>query len=207
MRVLIGCECSGVVRRAFRSLGHDAWSCDLMPAEDGSEFHFQCDLLDLLLSDQKGVGLSHGVWNLGIFHPPCDYLTVSGNRWFSDAARARPEILTGIARREARERAVEFVKDLWNCGIPRIAIENPRGRLSTLWRKPTQSIQPWQFGHGETKETMLWLKSLPPLVPTEIVDGREARVWKMPPGKTRKTDRSRTLEGIGLAMAQQWGTL
>ena len=185
MKVLIGCEFSGTVRNAFRALGHDAWSCDVLPAEDGSPYHIQDDVL----------GCLYGVWDLAIFHPPCTRLTVAGARWFK-------------GREQEQAEAIAFVERLWNCGIPRIAIENPIGVLSTrsTLGKPSQIIQPWQFGHGETKATCLWLENLPLLVPTNIVSGREARIHKMPPGPNRWKERSRTYAGIAAAMAQQWGT-
>lgn len=182
MRVLIGCEFSGTVRRAFRSRGHDAWSCDLLPAEDASEFHIQGDVADVL-----GAG-----WNLAIFHPPCTHLAVSGARWFKN-------------KRREQEEALEFVRTLLAAPIPRIALENPVSIISSRIRRPDQIIQPWQFGHGEVKATCLWLKNLPPLVPTHVVDGREARVHRMPPGPNRWKERSRTFVGIADAMAEQWG--
>ena len=206
MRVLIGCEHSGTVREAFRDLGHDAWSCDLLPASDGSEFHFRGDLLGHIRGELPG-------WDLLIAHPPCDYLAVSGNRWFSDTAKAAPGVLTGQARRDARVAAVEFVKRLWSAPIPRIAIENPIGRLSTLWMKPTQTIQPWQFwsgaeGTGEVKATCLWLKGLPKLIPTTPNEpGRHPACWLESPGPNRKTKRAITYPGIAGAMAQQWSNL
>ncbi len=183
------------MRDAFRALGHDAWSCDLLPSSNPSPYHLQCDVLSIL----------NGGWDLAIFHPPCDYWTVRGNRWFSDTAKAKPGILTGQARREARDNALLFVKALWTAPIDRIALENPVGRLSTFWQQPTQYIHPWQFGHGETKKTGLWLKGLPPLLPTNIVAGREQRIFNMPPSKDRKRLRSVTYAGIAKAMAEQWG--
>lgn len=182
MRVLVACEFSGVVRRAFRALGHDAWSCDLLPAEDDSVYHWDMDVRDIY-----GLG-----WDLMIAHPPCTHLAVSGARWFKDKLVEQAE-------------AMEFVRALMAAPIPRIAIENPISIISSRIRKPDQIIQPWQFGHGETKATCLWLKNLPKLVPTNIVEGREARVHKMPPGPDRWKERSRTFEGIAAAMAQQWG--
>lgn len=183
MRVLVACEFSGVVREAFRALGHDAVSCDLLPAEDGSRWHHHGDVREIL---DEG-------WDLMIAHPPCTRLTVAGARWFK-------------GREAEQAEAIDFVERLWGARIPRIAIENPIGVLSTRSRlgKPTQIIQPWQFGHGETKATCLWLKNLPKLVPTDIVSGREARVHKMPPGPNRWKERSRTYQGIGNAMAAQW---
>lgn len=188
MRVLIACEMSGVVRRAFRARGHDAWSCDLLPAMDGSEFHIQGDALQVLRQE----------WDLLIAHPPCTYLTVAGARWFKGREREQVE-------------AVSFAEALWNANIPRIALENPIGVLSTKsrLRKPTQIIQPWMFGHGETKATCLWLKGLPPLQPSKIVDGRSPRVHFESPGivngLTRQQRRSLTYQGIADAMASQWG--
>lgn len=162
MRVLVACEFSGVVRQAFRALGHEAWSCDLYePAEDGSPWH---------RSGDAGRIAYEGGWDLMIAHPPCTRLTVAGARWFK-------------GREHEQAEAIRFVETLWDAPIHRIAIENPIGVLSTRSKlgKPAQIIQPWQFGHGETKATCLWLKGLPPLVPTEIVSGREARVHRMPP--------------------------
>jgi hypothetical protein len=186
VRVLVGCEFSGVVRRAFRERGHVAYSCDLLPAEDGEGFyHFRCDVFD-------AIGLDS--WDLAIFHPPCTRLTVAGARWFK-------------GREQEQAEAITFVEKLWNCGIPRIAIENPIGVLSTrsILGKPTQIIQPWQFGHGEVKATCLWLKNLLPLVPTNIVEGRIARVHREPPSPDRWKNRSRTYPGIAQAFAEQWG--
>ena len=184
MRVLIGCEFSGVVREAFRARGFDAFSCDILPAEDGSPFHLQCDLLEVLADD----------WTFACFHPPCTDLAVSGARHFA------AKIADG---RQAR--ALEFVQRLLDAPIPHIALENPISVISSKIRKPDQIIQPWQFGHGETKATCLWLKNLPKLKPTNIVEGREARVHRMPPGPDRWKERSRTFQGIADAMATQWG--
>lgn len=182
MRVLIACEYSGTVRRAFRARGHDAWSADLLPAEDGSEFHYQADARTLLAEG----------WDLLIAHPPCTHLAVSGARWFNE-------------KREEQQAALDFVARFLLAPVPRIAVENPVSIISKQIRKPDQIIQPWQFGHGEVKATCLWLKNLPPLMPTQIVEGREARVHKMAPGPDRWKERSRTLDGIAEAMAAQWG--
>lgn len=182
MRVLVACEFSGVVRRAFRERGHDAWSCDLLEAEDSQEFHIRGDVLNVLESG----------WDCLIAHPPCTHLAVSGARWFKE-------------KRNEQVVALEFVRALLNAPISRIALENPVSVISTRIRKPDQIIQPWQFGHGETKATCLWLKNLPPLKPTNIVDGREARVHRAPPGPDRWKERSRTFPGIAKAMAEQWG--
>ena len=189
MRVLVACEFSGTVRRAFRALGHDAWSCDLLPAEDGSEYHINGNVLGVLDDCFNEYGRQ---WDLMIAHPPCTHLAVSGSRWFKDKVKEQAE-------------ALEFVRDLMEAPIEHIAIENPISVISSKIRKPDQIIQPWQFGHGETKATCLWLKNLPKLVPTNIVEGREARVHRMPPGPDRWKERSRTFHGIAEAMAQQWG--
>lgn len=182
MRVLVGCEYSGRVRQAFRNLGHDAWSCDLLGSEDGSQFHIHGDVLPLLT----------GGWDLAIFHPPCTHLAVSGSRWFKDKVKEQAE-------------ALAFVQTLMDAPIPMIAIENPISVISSRIRKPDQIIQPWQFGHGETKATCLWLKGLPKLTPTNVVEGREARVHRMPPSPDRWKERSRTYQGVADAMAAQWG--
>lgn len=186
VKVLIGCEFSGVVRQAFRDRGHDAWSCDLLPAEDGSQFHIQDDVRDVLDAG----------WSLAIFHPPCTHLAVSGARHFA-------------AKRESgvQQEALKFVRALMAAPIPRICIENPVSIISSQIRKPDQIIQPWQFGHGETKATCLWLKGLPTLRPTHIVEGREPRIHHMPPSKDRWRERSRTYAGIADAFASQWGGL
>jgi site-specific DNA-cytosine methylase len=183
LRVLVACEYSGAVRRAFRSLGHEAWSCDLLDSEDNSDFHLQGDVAGIL-----GNG-----WDLMIAHPPCTDLAVSGARHFA------AKIADG-----RQGRALDFVRLLMAAPIPHIAIENPVSVISSHIRKPDQVIQPWQFGHGETKATCLWLKGLPRLNPTNIVDGREARVHRMPPGPDRWKERSRTYAGIANAMAAQW---
>ena len=188
MRVLVACEYSGRVREAFRARGHDAWSCDLLPAEDGSEFHVQRDVLTLL---ERG---SVGPWDLLIGHPPCTHLAVSGAAHF-EAKRADGR----------QQEAIDFFLKLAHAPIPRIAIENPVCIMSSVWREPDQIIQPWMFGHGETKATCLWLKGLPPLLPTNIVEGREPRVHWMSPSPDRWKERSRTYEGIADAMAAQWG--
>lgn len=181
MKVLVACEFSGIVRDAFRTQGHNAWSCDLLETERPGQ-HIVGDVLR---------HLNEG-WDLMIAHPPCTFLASSGARWFK-------------SRRRQQNAAIRFVKDLLAAPIPRIALENPIGVLSTVIRKPDQIIQPWQFGHGETKATCLWLKQLPKLNPTKVVDGREARIHKMPPDKNRSRDRSRTYKGIADAMAEQWG--
>ncbi len=197
LRVLIGCEFSGAVRSAFRERGHDAWSCDTLPAEDGSLFHLQCDVREVLDAQ---------AWDIGIFHPPCTYLTNSGVRWlYGGRGTERDPVRWG-----QMEEAAAFFLSLLNCPIPRIAVKNPimhgHGK-AIVGRGPDQIVQPWQFGHGETKATGLWLRRLPPLVPTRIVHGREARVHRMQPGPNRWKERSRTFSGIAEAMAEQWGAL
>lgn len=181
MRVLVACEFSGVVRSAFRERGHDAWSCDLLPTEIPGQ-HIQKDVRDVITSE----------WDLMIAHPPCTHLAVSGARWFS-------------RKQSEQKNALEFVRRLLDAPIERIAMENPISIISSRIRKPDQIIQPWQFGHGEVKATCLWLKNLPLLKPTNIVEGREARVHRASPGPDRWKERSRTLSGIANAMASQWG--
>lgn len=190
MRVLVACEYSGRVREAFRKRGHDAWSCDLLPSEDGSPFHYQGDVGRVL----HEIGGEWGRFDLMIAHPPCTDLAVSGARHFP------AKIADG--RQQA---SLAFVQALMDAPIKKIALENPISIISSHIRKPDQIIQPWQFGHGETKATCLWLKGLPKLVPTDIVEGREARVHKMAPGPNRWKERSRTYQGIADAMAAQWG--
>jgi hypothetical protein len=181
LRVLVACEFSGVVRDAFRAVGHDAVSCDLLPSERPGP-HIMGSVLDVL-----DCG-----WDLMIGHPPCQFLASSGARWFA-------------GREKQQADALVFVGCLLNAPIPRIAIENPVGVISTRIRRPEQILQPWQFGHGETKATCLWLKELPRLVPTQIVEGRVARVHREPESPNRWKNRSRTYEGIAQAMAAQWG--
>jgi hypothetical protein len=181
MRVLIACEYSGTVRDAFIAKGHDAMSCDLLPT-DRLGPHYQGDVFDII----------NDGWDLMIAHPPCTHLAVSGARWFKDKVTEQAE-------------ALEFVQRLMNADIGRICIENPVSIISSRIRKPDQTIQPWQFGHGETKRTCLWLKGLPKLVPTDIVDGRDQRIWKVPPSPHRWKIRSTTFQGIADAMANQWG--
>lgn len=181
MKVLVACEYSATVREAFKAKGHYALSCDLLPTEIPGE-HYEGDVRDIL----------HNGWDLMIAHPPCTHLAVSGARWFKD-------------KREEQKEALAFVQELLDAPIPRIALENPISIISSKIRKPDQIIQPWMFGHGETKATCLWLKNLPDLVPTNIVDGREARVHKMAPSPDRWKERSRTFTGVAQAMANQWG--
>lgn len=192
MRVLIACEFSGVVRDAFLAKGHDAWSCDLLPAERPLTTdkgiptrHWRGDVLKIIGKDE---------WDLMIAFPPCTHLAVSGARWFRE-------------KRAEQQIAIDFFMALINARVKRIAVENPIGIMSSRYRKPDQIIQPWMFGHGETKATCLWLKNLPLLKPTEIVEGRQPRVHYESPGPERWKNRSRTLPGIAEAMAEQWGSL
>lgn len=183
MNVLIACEFSGRVRDAFTRLGHYAMSVDLLPSETPGRHH-QGDISDVI----------DPTWDLLIAFPPCTHLCVSGARWFK-------------YKKEEQEQSIGFVERLWTAKIPKIAIENPIGILSTRsqLQSPTQIIQPWQFGHEEKKATCLWLKGLPNLQPTKIVDGKNSTVHREPPGPDRWKNRSRTFQGIADAMAQQWG--
>jgi hypothetical protein len=184
VRVLVACEFSGVVRDAFIERGHDAYSCDLLESESNYGPHIE--------GDAWTAAYDMGPWELMVAHPPCRFLAVSGARWFA-------------GRREEQEDALEFVRSLMNAPIPRIAVENPVSVIATRIRPADQYIQPWQFGHPETKKTGLWLKGLPLLVPTNVVEGREPRVHYASPGPDRWKERSRTLPGIAAAMAEQWG--
>ena len=210
MRVLVGCEFSGVVRDAFISRGHEAMSCDLLPTEKPGP-HYQGDVFDLINNPRD-----KGTWDLAVFHPPCTYLTVSGNKWLKDQPVIKSGALVGGDQRKAREESLQFFAALWNCGILRIAIENPVGVASTMFRTPDQTIQPWMFGHGETKATCLWLRGLPLLQPTHRNNDlfckqepreREQRLHNLPPSKDRAHLRSITYAGIAQAMADQWGDL
>ena len=224
MKILVGCERSGVVRRAFRALGHDAWSCDIEPADDGPLHHFCCTIEELLVQPLQ--------WDLGIFFPPCTHLAVSGARYFKQK------------RADGRQQAaIDFFMRLVNAPIDKIAIENPVGIMSSRYRKPDQIIQPWQFGHPESKATCLWLKGLPRLEGTDVListrvrcraclwRGKRSAMWqgrcpvcrvpsvlqplwanqtpsgqnKLGPSADRAAIRSKTYDGIGAAMAQQWG--
>lgn len=183
MKVLVACEFSGIVREAFLRHGHDAWSCDLLPTEIPGQ-HIQGDVLK---------HLDDG-WDLIIAHPPCTYLAVSGARWFK-------------SRISEQTAAIVFFMWMIEARAPHICVENPVSIMSTRYRKPDQIIQPWMFGHGETKTTCLWLKNLPLLTPSNIVQGREQRIHRLPPSIDRWKERSRTYSGIADAMADQWGSL
>ncbi len=184
MKVLVAFEFSEIVKEALLKLGHDAHSCDYLLGEKGLPNHHQCDVRELLKY----------YWDMMIAFVPCTHIAVSGARWFKD-------------KRAEQAEAIELFMAIANADIPKIAIENPIGIMSTIWRKPDQIIQPWQFGHGETKATCLWLKNLPLLQPTNIVEGRAARVHREPPSPDRWKNRSRTLLGIAEAMATQWCNL
>ncbi len=197
VKVLVACEFSGIVRDAFIRGGHEAMSCDLLETESPGP-HYKGDVLDVL----------DGGWDLMIGHPPCTFLTVSANKWM-----AHPKFPN---RAQDREKAIEFFMALYNAPIPKVAVENPIGVMSSSFRKPDCIVQPWMFGHGETKATCFWLRNLPPLVPTHINNGdlltqkappeREQRLHKLPPSKDRWKERSRTYPGIAQAMADQWGS-
>jgi len=183
MRILIACEYSGKVRDAFISKGHDAMSCDILETEKPGP-HYKGDVRDILYDG----------WDMLVGFPPCTHLASSGARWFKEK------------QADGRQQdGVDFFMLLANSSIPKIALENPVGIMSSRYRKPDQIIQPWQFGHGETKSTCLWLTGLPKLVPTNIVEGREPRMWKLPPSEDRAKIRSETYQGIASAMADQWG--
>ena len=182
MKVLIACEYSGTVRDAFISMGHNVISCDLLPTDKPGP-HYQGDVFDII----------NDGWDLMVAHPPCTHLAVSGARHFAEK------------RADGRQQdGIDFFMALANAVIPKICIENPVCIMSTIWRKPDQIIQPWQHGHGETKSTCLWLKGLPLLQPTDVVEGRADRIHKMPPSADRWKLRSQTYQGIADAMAQQW---
>jgi hypothetical protein len=200
MKILVACEFSGTVRDAFIRGGHEAWSCDLLPSEKPGN-HYQGNVLDIICDG----------WDLMVAHPPCTFLTVAANKWmkpeFADRFPDRPQ---------QRKEAVNFFMAMINAPIPQIAVENPIGVISSRYRKPDQVVQPWMFGHGETKATCLWLKGLPRLIPTHI-DGdlfaaetppeREQRLHNLPPSPTRWMERSKTFQGIADAMATQWGNV
>ncbi len=181
MKILIACEFSDTVRKAFEEKGHDAWSCDLLPTEGNTDKHIQGDVIDILWDN----------WDMMIAHPPCTHLAVSGARWFKE-------------KKDLQRLALIFVGFLFEAPIPKKCIENPVSIISTHFRKPDQIIQPYMFGHGETKKTCLWLWDLPKLTPTNIVEGRENRIHRTAPGPNRWKERSRTYQGIANAMASQW---
>ena len=210
MNVLVACEESQRVCTAFREKGHNAFSCDILPCSGGHpEWHIQGDVLKILnpyelpfggsvieFRTMDGTDYVIEKWDLIIAFPPCTHLAVSGARYFEQK------------RKDGRQQqGVDFFMEFTKADCEKIAIENPIGIMSTHYRKPDQIIQPWMFGHGETKATCLWLKNLPKLEPTNIVDGREQRIWRMPPGPERAKERSKTYEGIAKAMASQWSAI
>lgn len=224
LRILVAFECSGAIRRELRKLGHNAWSCDVKPARDGDRHHHQCDVREVLAMTFDDFGTWDAVLAIG---PDCTYLTISAEWAYKEPdfarypgvgyhQRLKPGTLTGAARQHARDNAVKMVRAVWNCGIPKIAIENPVGVLSTRFMKPTQIIQPHQFGEDASKATCLWLKGLPPLVPTQhvaprMVNGKPR--WanqtdggqnKLSPGEGRAELRAATYPGVARAMAIQW---
>lgn len=185
MKILVACEESQRVCQAFRNKGHEAYSCDILDTSgDHPEWHIKGDVIPLL--NEK--------WDMIIAFPPCTHIAASGARWFEEKRKDG-----------SQQKAIEFFMRFTDLKCPRVAIENPIGIMSTLYRKPDQIIQPWQYGHGEQKATCLWLKNLPLLFPTNIVEGREQRIWKMRPGPDRAKERSKTYIGIAQAMADQWG--
>lgn len=217
LKILIGCEESQEVTKAFRELGHEAYSCDLQECSGGyPEWHLQGDIFEAI--DSRN-------WDLLIAHPPCTYLTVTANKWLKDQPERKSGALVGAARRQARQEAIDFFIRIYNCGIPAIAMENPIGCISSVFKKPTQIIQPYQFGHAERKATCLWLQNLPKLKHTNVVvpisyiaagkryspthyNSKRSlnRLDCLPPGKERSKLRSKTYTGIAKAMAEQWGS-
>jgi len=185
MKVLVACEESQAVTIAFREKGHEAYSCDIFPCSGGHpEWHLQQDVVELLKEK----------WDMIIAFPPCTDLAVSGARWFKE------KIADG-----SQQRSIDFFMQFTNVDCPRVIIENPIGIMSTRYRKPDQIVQPWQFGHGETKATCFWVKGCPLLKPSNVVSGREQRIWKLPPSANRAALRSKTYQGVAEAMAEQWG--
>lgn len=201
MNILIACEESQRVATAFRKLGHRAFSCDIQNCSGGHpEYHIKGDVLKIINGncdfELENGEKDHqvGQWDLIIAHPPCTDIAVSGARWFKDKQKDGRQ-----------QKAIDFFMEFTKAKCKKICIENPVCIMSTIYRKPDQIIQPFMFGHGELKTTCLWLKGLKPLKPTKIVEGREQRIWKMPPGKDRAKERSKTFPGIAAAMAEQWG--
>lgn len=197
--ILVCCEESQAVCKAFRDAGHEAYSNDIQGCSGGHpEWHLQMDAL-------KALKLKK--WDLVIAHPPCTYLTISANKWYKDQPARKSGALVGAERRQAREEAIDFFMEFVNADVPRMVIENPICVMSTRYAKPNQIIQPWMFGHGETKATCLWIKGLPNLKPTDVVEGREQKIWEMSPSADRTKLRSKTYEGVAKAMVEQWGKL
>lgn len=214
LNIIVGCEESQAVCIELRKLGHNAFSCDLQECSGGHpEWHIQDDIFNVInggaFTVAKGYSFQDEViiykWDIGIFFPDCTYITISANKWYKDQPPRKSGTLVGAERRAARVKAIDFALRLFNCGIEKVAMENPIGVLSTEFRKPDQVLQPWMFGHGETKATCIWLKGLPKLKPTNIVAGREQRLHKLSKTKDRAKLRSKTYPGIAAAMAMQWG--
>lgn len=196
LQVLIGCEESQAICLEFRKLGHEAFSCDLKPCSGNHrEWHLQMDVFEAIKLRK---------WDLMIAHPECTYLTVSANKWLKDQPARKSGALVGAERREARNQAINFFLELYYSDIPYICIENPIGCMSSVFRKPDQVLQPWMFGHGETKATCLWTRGLPKLIPTDIVEGRVQALHYLPPSANRSELRSKTYPGIAKALAQQY---
>ena len=195
--ILVACEESQRVTIALRNNGIEAYSCDLKPTSGNHpKWHIQTDVLEI-------IGDSYD-WGGIIVFPDCTYLTVSANKWYKDQPLRKSGTLVGAERREARRKAIEFFMKFINCSCPNVTIENPIGIMSTVYRKPDQILQPWMFGHGETKATCLWLKGFPLLKPTNIVSGREQRLHHLPPSKNRAEIRSKTFPGIAEAFGFQY---
>ena len=196
MKILLGCEESQAVCIEFRKLGHEAFSCDLQECSGGHpEWHLQMDVFEAIKLKE---------WDMGVFFPTCTYLTVSSNRWYKDQPARKSGTLVGAERRAARDDSIDFFMRIYNSEIPKVAIENPIGCMSSRFRKPDQVLQPWMFGHGETKATCLWLRGLQKLIPTDVVEGREQRIFLFPKNAERAKLRSKTYPGIARAMAEQW---
>ena len=219
MQIICGCEQSQIVATAFRAKGHEAFSCDTEPCTGNHpDYHLQMDVLDAIkggrITTQAGTVVSIKRWDMGIFFPPCTYVAASGNKWLKDQPKPASGSLVGAERRLAQQEAVNFAVRLYDSPIKRVGLENPVGRLSTLWKPPTQIVQPWWFGDSYTKTTCLWLKNLPKLNATNIVDPGKRHITKsgkslpdwynLPPGPERARIRSLTFAGLGQAMAEQW---
>jgi len=205
---LVGCEESQAITIELRRLGVNAFSCDLKPCSGGHpEWHIQGDVFEAIgsiyIETQDGSKVIIPEWNAAVFHPDCTYLTVSANKWYKDQPERKSGTLVGARRREAREKAIKFFMNLYNCDIPYIRIENPICVMSSRFRKPDQVLQPWMFGHGETKATCLWNKGFPNVKSTKIVEGRVQALHLLPPSKNRAELRSKTYKGIAEAIAKQ----
>jgi len=205
---LVGCEESQAITIELRKIGVNAFSCDLKPCSGGHpEWHIQGDVFDAINRTssllQNGDYAHFKKWDAAVFHPDCTYLTVSANKWYKDQPERKSGVLVGARRREAREKAIKFFMNLYNCGIPNIRIENPICVMSSRFRKPDQVLQPWMFGMGETKATCLWNLGFPNVKSTNIVEGRKQALHLLPPSKDRAELRSKTYQGIAEAIAKQ----